>query len=114
MKDEIRKILQDEERLKVKKKQRRKAAFFYKELMRRGLYTGGERTMRDIVREIRQELHSPPRTSYLPLSFEAGLFVQIDHGEADCLIAGDRRQAYVFVASLPGVCLRYCRLYRWP
>lgn len=111
VKDEIRKVLQDEARLKVKKKQRRKAAFFYKELTRRGLYKGGERRMREIVREIRQELNSPQQTSYLPLSFDVGVFVQIDHGEVECLIAGERLQVYIFVASLPGHCLRYCRLY---
>ncbi|MCP4401754.1 MAG: transposase [bacterium] len=51
------------------------------------------------------------RSQYLPLFFEAGCVVQIDHGEADCLIASERIQVYVFVASLPGICLRYCRLY---
>ena len=111
VKHEIRKVLQEEERLNVKKKQRHKAAFFYKDLKRRGLYTGCERTMRDIVREIRQELQVSKRKSYLPLSFEAGLFVQIDHGEADCLMAGERIRVYVFVATLPGLCLRYCRIY---
>lgn len=40
VKNEIRKVLQEEERLKVKKKQRRKAAFFYKDLTRRGLHNG--------------------------------------------------------------------------
>lgn len=111
VKQEIRKVLQEEERLKVKKKQRHTAAFFYQDLKRRGLYDGGERRMRDIVREIRHELNMSQRESYLPLSFEIGSFVQIDHGEADCLIAGERLQVYLFVASLPGICLRYCRLY---
>lgn len=111
VKNEIRKVLQEEERLKVKKKQRHRAAFFYKDLKRQGLYTGCERTMRDIVREIRQELNVSQRKRYLPLSFEAGLFVQLDHGEADCLMASERIRVYVFVASLPGLCLRYCRIY---
>lgn len=111
VKHEIRKILQEEQRLKVHKKQRRKAAFFYKELTRRGVYKGCERTMRDIVRGIRHELNSSAPKSYLPLSFEIGLFVQIDHGEVDCLITGQRLQGSGFVASLPGICVRYCRLY---
>jgi transposase len=111
VKDAIRKLLNEEELLKVKKKQRYKAAFFYKDLKRRGLYKGCERTMRAIVSEIRQELNVSKRKSYLPLSFELGCFIQIDHGEAECLMAGERIQVYLFVASLPGVCLRYCRLY---
>jgi len=111
VRNEIRKILQEEERLKVKKKQRRKAAFFYKDLTRRGLYKGCERRMRDLVRLIRQELNVSQSKSYLPLSFDIGSVVQIDHGEADCLIAGERIRVYLFVAGLPGTCLRYCRLY---
>ena len=47
VKNEIRRVLQEEEHLKVKKKQRHKAAFFYKDLTRRGVYTGCERRMRD-------------------------------------------------------------------
>lgn len=111
VKDAIRELLKEEELLQVKKKQRYTAAFLYKDLKRRGLYKGCERTMRALVSEIRQELNLSKRKSYLPLSFEAGCFMQIDHGEADCLMCGERIQVYLFVASLPGVCLRYCRLY---
>jgi transposase len=111
IKDEIRKLLKEEECLKVKKKQRYTAAFLYKDLKRRGLFKGSERTMRIIVRDVRQELNVSKPKSYLPLSFEIGCFVQIDHGKADCRIAGERIRGYLFVAGLPGICLRYCRLY---
>ena len=111
VKDAVRKLLKEEELLQVKKKQRYKAAFVFKELSRRGVYKGSERRMRDIVRDIRQELNLSQRESYLPLSFEAGRVVQIDHGEADCLMCGERIRGYLFVASLPGVAISYCRFY---
>lgn len=111
VKNEVYKLLKQEQFLKIKKKQRYTAKFIFEELFRKNIYKGKDRTIRDVVKEIREELKINKKNSYLPLSFEAGKFIQIDHGEVDCLIETERITGYLFVVSLPGLTLRYCQMY---
>ena len=67
--------------------------------------------IRAVVKEIKKELEINCKNSYLPLSFEAGETIQIDHGEADCVIGNERITGYLFVGSLPGLTIRYCQMY---
>jgi transposase len=115
--DEVRlaidELLEKERTLKVKRKQRYTAAFIFKELKRTGIYTGTERTLRALVARIRTERKQKKieTKSFLPLSFEPGSCIQVDHGEADCVIGETRFTAYLFVGSLPGLAIRYCQIY---
>ncbi|WP_435548306.1 IS21 family transposase [Desulfobacterium sp. N47] len=104
-------ILNKQDLLHVKKKQRYTAAFIFKELGRQGIYSGTERSMRAIVKEIRKRRKTDNQQSFLPLSFVPGSSIQIDHGEADCVIGGHRVTGYLFVGSLPGLAIRYCQMY---
>lgn len=104
-------ILDKQDFLHVKKKQRYTAAFIFKELFRQGIYNGTERSMRTIVKEIRKQRKTEKQQSFLPLSFAPGSSIQIDHGEADCVIEDHRITGYIFVGSLPGLAIRYCQMY---
>jgi len=110
VKSAVRELLKQEQALKVPRKQRYTATFIFQELRRSGVYSGSGRRMRDVVREIRAELKASSPVTFLPLSFEAGRVLHIDHGEVLCEIAGERRTSYLFVGSLPGLALRYCQL----
>jgi len=111
VRDEIYRLLQQEQILKVKKKQKYTSKFIFGQLKDKKIYQGSDRTIRNVVKEIREELKIVQKNSYLPLSFEAGKVIQIDHGEADCLIGGERVRGYLFVGSLPGLTVRYCQMY---
>ena len=104
-------ILDKQDLLHVKKKQRYTASFIFKELVRQGIYNGTERSMRTIVKKIRKRRKTDNQQSFLPLSFGSGSSIQIDHGEADCVIEGHRVTGYLFVGSLPGLAIRYCQMY---
>ncbi len=80
----VRELLKQEETLTVPKKQRDTATFIVQELRRRGVYSGSDHRMRDVVRAMRAELKASSPATYLPLSFEAGTVLQIDHGEVMC------------------------------
>jgi len=56
VKNEVYKLLKQEQFLKVKKKQRYTAKFIFEELVRKNIYKGKDRTIRDVVKEIREEL----------------------------------------------------------
>jgi transposase len=109
----IEELLDKEIKLKVKRKQRYTAAFIFKELKRNGIYGGKERNLRGVVARIRAERKQKKieTKSFLPLTFDPGSCIQIDHGEADCVIGESRLTAYLFVGSLPGLAIRYCQLY---
>ena len=111
VRDEIYNFLEKQNFLKVKKKQKYTAQFIYNELKRKNIYKGSARTIRTVVKEIKPKLKINIKNSYLPLSFETGKVIQIDHGEADCLIGTDRITGYLFVGSLPGLTIRYCQMY---
>lgn len=55
------------------------------------------------------EKHKPK--TYLELIFPLGEFLQLDHGEAEVHYLGQIKIGYLFTASVPGYCLRYCQFY---
>lgn len=103
--------IQEEERLHVKKKQRITAKKLYEELTERGIYQGSQRRMQELVNEVRTKLAQTRPKSFLPLEFALGSTAQVDHGEAECIIASERRTYFLFVMSVPGAGLNYCQLF---
>ena len=104
-------FFEEEVKLRVKKKQRYTARKIFNDLKTKGLYNGSERTMHSLVKRLRRQYAYSKQESYLPLEFELGSSLQIDHGEVDCIIAEIRAIRYLFVASIPGEVLRYCQLF---
>jgi len=107
----IRDMLTQERLLNVKKKQRYTAQVIYEELTSKGIYHGSPRTMRNILTPLRKEMEQNSHQGYLPLEFNEGSTIQVDHGEADVVVDGQRQTTYLFVASLPGQVIRYCQAY---
>lgn len=111
VKDAITSYLEKEIKLGVKKKQRYRANVIFKELKDKGIYHGSERRLQELVKQARKDYGQITPKSYLPLEFALGSALQVDHGEADCMIADHRLLCYLLVASIPGTTLRYCQLY---
>ena len=110
--DECIRLLNLEILKKVKRKQRYSAVFIYKHLIKTGIYKGSQRTIRTLVGSLRKELRTGDKVkSFIPLSFELGSTIQVDHGEFDCDIGGHREKGYIFVASVPGSAIRFCQAY---
>ena len=103
--------LDEEERLAVKRKQRYTAQVIYRELKDRGIYRGSIRRMQETVKKLRHERGQTKEKSYLPLEFDLGSTLQIDHGEVDIKIGGVRQKGYLFVAAVPGHALRYAQVF---
>ena len=104
-------FFEEEVQLRGKKKQRYTARKIFNELKIKGLYNRSGRTMQSLVKRLRRQHAYPKQESYLPLEFELGSALQIDHGEVDCIIAGERAIRYLFVASIPGEVLGSCQLF---
>ena len=102
--------LKEEEQKKVKKKQRYTSPVIFKKIKEQG-YQGSLRRVQEVVLDLRKKLGQATKPSYLPLEFELGTTLQMDHGEADVIIGGKRTRGYLFVASVPGAALRYCQIY---
>lgn len=100
-----------EERLAVKRKQRYTAQTIYRELKNQGIYCGSIRRMQEIVRKLRHKRGQTKEKSYLPLEFDLGTALQVDHGEVDIEIGGKRQKGYLFVAAVPGHVLRYTQIF---
>ena len=94
-------FFEEEVKLRVKKKQRYTARKIFNDLKTKGLYNGSDRTMHSLVKRLRRQYAYSKQESYLPLEFELGSSLQIDHGEVDCIIAEIRAIRYLFVASIP-------------
>ena len=107
----IKDYFKEEEAKRVKKKQRYTARAIYIDLKNKGLYTGSLRRMQEKVQELREEHNQTKETAYLPLEFDLGSALQIDHGEVDLEIEGTRVKSYLYVASIPGYTLRYCQVF---
>ena len=103
--------LQEEQLLKVKKKQRLTATVLFEELTKKGIYQGSQRRMQELVKTMRQKLSLIQPESFIPLEFIPGSTAQIDHGEVDCIIDQERRTCFLFVLAVPGTSLRYCQLF---
>lgn len=109
--DAIISYFEEEKRLKVKRKQRYTARKIFNDLTKQGIYHGSERSMQELIKKMRSEYGQMKKESYLPLEFELGSTVQIDHGEVDCIIEGERLLCYLFTAAVPGKALRFCQLF---
>ena len=107
----IKELLKQEEEKKVPLKQRFTAKILCKMLTEEGLYTGSDRYFRKIVQSVRRELKLLKQKTYLDLDFENGKFLQVDHGEAMIKIDGNEVNGYLFVGSVPGSVLRFCKFY---
>lgn len=108
---EIEALLDEEVEKKVKRKQKYTVKKIYNELRSKKIYSGSERRIYDIVKDLREKRNQSKKPSYLPLSFALGSALQIDHGEADLVISDHRFTGYLFIASVPGFALRYCQIF---
>jgi transposase len=104
-------ILDTENALNIKKKQRKTATVIFKTLRASGVYTGSIRSMQMLVKKLKQERGIQKVESYLPLEFALGSVFQVDHGEVDLIIDGKRCKGYQFVTSIPGYVIRYCQIF---
>jgi len=77
-------------------KQRHTARRIYHRLVDEKGYTGGESTVRDYVRQHRNQ----PRQVFIPLAYETGEDAQADFGEAVVIMKGRRLTVQLFVARL--------------
>ena len=100
-----------EQRNKVKKKQRVTAKIIFEQLTAKGIYQGSKKRMQEFVKGVREKLHLSQPESFLPLEFALGSTAQVDHGEVECIFEGDRRTCFLFVMAIPGAGLGYCHLF---
>jgi len=94
-KDEIERLLVENESLP--RKQRYTAHKIYLAVQEQG-YAGSEASVHGYVSKQRKEKRRPP--VYLPLEFDPGSDAQVDWGEADADIAGERVKVQFFVMRL--------------
>lgn len=104
-------LLDYEEVIGVKKKQRYTAAQIFRELSEQGIYQGSRKRMEEVVSKIKSERKQSSKPSFLPLEFPLGSALQVDHGEVEVEVDGVRTKGYLFVASIPGQVLRYCQAF---
>lgn len=103
-------ILNDEDLLRVHKKQRYTGTSLFKILTKTEIYKGSERQLREAFRNIKEQRSknkSKENESFLELDFPLGRLLQLDHGEAVVELANIRVQGYLFVASIPNSSIRY-------
>lgn len=86
-----------EENASLPRKQRYTASRIYQRVCAAG-YTGAESTVRHYVSEQRKQGRRPP--VYLPLSFEPGRDAQVDWGEGEIILKGERCTVQLFVMRL--------------
>jgi transposase len=94
-KSNIENLLAENERLP--RKQRYTARKIFKEIQKQG-YTGSEGSVRRYVAELREK--QKKAKAYLPLEFNPGEAAQVDWGEAEAVIAGERLTVQLFVIRL--------------
>ena len=78
------------------RKQRHTAKRIYERLIAECGFTGGETTVRRLVRELREQ----PVEAFVPLAFPAGDALQIDWGEATVYLNGVKTTINLFCARL--------------
>jgi len=98
-------VAEDEEK---PKKQRRTAARMYELLVAEHGYTGAKPTVRGYVGKLRKQVR---KKVYVPLSYEAGETMQVDFGEGEVIIGGERVQAKFFVAWMAYSGMRWAQAY---
>ena len=78
------------------RKQHHTAKRIYDRLVAEHGFTGGETTIRQLVRELREQ----PREAFVPLAFPAGDAMQIDWGEAPVYLSGVKTAVILFCTRL--------------
>ena len=97
---------------RIKKKQRLTVKVIYTILKETNSYQGSSRRLHELVKQVRLEIGlQVEKKSFLPLDFPLGTALQVDHGEAECMIGGGILTCYLFVASVPGTTIRYPQLF---
>jgi transposase len=94
-KEQVDRLLDENETLP--RKQRYTAHQIYKQLQAAG-YTGSESSVQSYVAQRRKDQRRP--AIYLPLEFDPGVDAQVDWGEAEAILGGERLTAQLFVARL--------------
>lgn len=90
----VRKCLNEDSR--NPRKQHHTAKRIYDRLVAERGFTGGETTVRRLVRELREK----PQEAFVPLAFPAGDAMQIDWGEATVYLSGFKTTVNLFCARL--------------
>jgi len=107
----INELIEFEVTHKVPKKQRFTANIIFKKVREECHYTGSAKRIRTIVATARKEFKATTVATFLNLDFEIGKYLQIDHGEVELIINGQKFIGYLFVGSVPGAVLRFCQFY---
>jgi transposase len=92
---QIDELLEENERLP--RKQRRTGRQMFKVIEAQG-YTGSESRVRGYIADQRRE--TKKRKVYLPLEFDPGEDAQVDWGEADVMLGGERMTVQLFMMRL--------------
>jgi len=111
LENRIKELLLSQIKRRVPKKQKYTSKVICRMMKEEGFYDGSASHLRRLIRSIKEELSLIKTTSYLPLEFELGKSLQIDHGECQLIINKERVKGYVFVGSVPGYCIRFCQCY---
>ncbi len=93
---------------KKPKKQRRTAARMYELLVTEYGFQGGKSTVRVFVGKLRKRVR---RKVYVLLSYEAGETMQVDFGDGEAVIGGQRVQVKMFVAWMAYSGARWMQAY---
>ncbi len=112
--DRIQELLKEEKDLKIHRKQRYTARTLFRMMVEENLFNGCERYFRKILKKQRVivDQQKNKSTSHLELDFPFGKYIQFDHGPLEVELKGERGEAYLFVASVPGYSLRFCQFYK--
>lgn len=98
----------EEDRAEGIRKQHHTAKRIYDRLVSEMGFTGGESTIRRVVREVKSTM---PK-AFVPLSFDPGDAMQIDWGEATVYLSGEKTKVYLFCARLCFSCRPVVLAYR--
>ena len=97
-----------EDELQGIRKQQHTSKRIYERLVEEASFRGGESTIRNVVRELRNKAAA----AYIPLEFPAGSAVQVDWGEATILLDGKKTAVNLFCARLCYSCAPIVLAYR--
>ena len=99
----------DEDEVENVKKQRHTARRIFNRLVEERDYKGCESSIRRAVHEIK--LSRKPDQAFIPLSFSLGEAMQVDWGEAQVYVNGEKVQVNIFCARLCGSCAPFTIAY---
>ncbi len=91
-------------------KQWHTAKRIYDRLVTEKGFTGGESTIRNVVKSLRKEMDVPPQAD-IPLEYDPGDAIQIDWGEATAYIDGQKTKVNFFCGRLCHSCAIFAQAY---